>query len=80
MLKGEVRITIGGFDGFTQMMGHCYADCYRFPFSVLTLSSLLPLGDVGTRHAESAYSLLSDTACRVLTMLHYSQPSPFRLN
>ena len=44
MLKGEVRITIGGFDGFTQMMGHCYADCYRFPFSVLTLSSLLPLG------------------------------------
>ena len=35
MLKGEVRITIGGFDGFTQMMGHCYADCYRFPFSVL---------------------------------------------
>ena len=21
MLKGEVRITIGGFDGFTQMMG-----------------------------------------------------------
>ena len=45
MLKGEVRITIGGFDGFTQMMGHCYADCYRFPFSVLTLSSLLPLGN-----------------------------------
>ena len=36
MLKGEVRITIGGFDGFTQMMGHCYADCYRFPFSVFT--------------------------------------------
>lgn len=38
MLKGEVRITIGGFDGFTQMMGHCYADCYRcyrFPFSAL---------------------------------------------
>ena len=31
--------------------------------------NLLPLGDVGTRHAESAYALLSDTACRVPTML-----------
>lgn len=41
MLKGEVRITIGGFDGFTQMMGHCYADCYRFPFSVFRINPTL---------------------------------------
>ena len=45
---------------------------FRFPFSVFRFPfpfTLLPLGDVGTRHAESAYALLSDTACRVPTML-----------
>ena len=43
---------------------------FRFPFSAFRFPfTLLPLGDVGTRHAESAYALLSDTACRVPTML-----------
>lgn len=54
MLKGEVRITIGGFDGFTQMMGHCYADCYSFPFSLFRSEQVCdalpegvcPVGDV----------------------------------
>ena len=41
--------------------------------------NLLPLGDVGTRHAESAYALLSDTACRVPTMplLSLTRSFPF---
>ena len=33
--------------------------------------------DVGTRHAESAYALLSDTACRVPTMLSLPASVPF---